>query len=659
MAITLGDAILYLKANPDALNRELDKSGTKAKSWAGELGGVLKNAISVALGGLIETGFRKVTEGIVSIGKQALDVGMDYQSSLNMFQAVSGATGDQMLRVAKLAKELGADMSLPATSAGNAAEAMTELAKAGLSVEDVLAAAKGTLQLAAAGNLSEARSAEIAANALNSFKLKGSDANRVANLLAAAANASSGEVTDMADSLQMVSAVAAASGIPIQNVVAMISEMANSGIQGSDAGTSLKQMFLSLQAPTKAASNTLNDLGIKVYDSSGNMRDMAVLIAEFSNKLGGLTQEQRSTALATIFGSDAIRAANIVLAGGVDSYNKMLTAVTEAGAASELAGARMKGLKGALEGLKSQWETSLLTLAEPLLEPLDRAVRALADKAPTLLDPVLKGIGEGLGGFVTRLTAAFEKGGLDGLWQQIQSEVQTGWDTIIWPKLKEWGGKFWEWVTGKEGAQTQVPSTMNRLIETLKKWAEDPTTQAQLAAFGERAGRGLVTGAQVVLTNAATWAPIWSELAISLGESLAPAALEAGGAFGAYFIKSVYESVGLGSQFKGGLQALMNFKHLIEGNQAPGRAGGGSVFGGIPSLVGEGGPELFWPGQNGTITPNNSLAELIGTMRALMQVMAASASRPNQLAMYGGQTFPSVGGAGDMMAQLNALALGR
>lgn len=382
MAIQLGGA--YGKI-------ELDASGVRrgvgqAQSALGGLRGSMQSAFSVATGFLAANIFQKAMDGMVGAVKGGLDVAMDYQSSMNMMQAVSGATEEQMAKVGQMAKKLGADMTLPATSAGDAAGAMTELAKAGLSVDEALAAAKGTLQLAAAGQVSEAAAAEIAANAINAWRnaageaaLTGDDAVMVADLLAGAANASSGEVTDMADSLKMASAVFAAAGIPIEDTVAAIGEMSNAGIAGSDAGTSLKQMLLSLQAPTDKSRKLMAQMGVEVYDSQGQMRDFRDIIGGFNKGLEGLTQEQRNQALATIFGSDAVRAANVVLGGGVEAFDKMKGAVTKEGAAAELAGARMKGLRGAIEGMKSQVETALLTLAEPMLGPLEEGMRGFAD----------------------------------------------------------------------------------------------------------------------------------------------------------------------------------------------------------------------------------------------------------------------------------------
>jgi TP901 family phage tail tape measure protein len=334
-------------------------------------------------GGILTAG---ITLPLIGVSKQALTSAMDYQSALNLMQAVSGATDEQMQKVAETAKALGADMNLPATSAGDAALAMTELAKAGLSVNDTLAAAKGVLQLAAAGALDEASAAEIVANALNAFNLGGLRGYQGSGFAFAAANASSAEVTDMADSLTMSAAVFSSANIPIEELVASIGQMANAGIKSSDAGTSLKQMILSLQAPSNKAADLMSDLGISIYDTSGNMLPFGDIISQFSGKLSGLTQEEKNSALATIFGSDAVRAANIILMGGGDAHNKMKDAVTQTGAATELANAKMEGFKGALEGLKSQVETVCLAIAEPFLDTLEGWARRLADLIPKIMD---------------------------------------------------------------------------------------------------------------------------------------------------------------------------------------------------------------------------------------------------------------------------------
>lgn len=309
---------------------------------------------------------RWVTLPLLGVGAAATKLAADFDRNMNVLQATSNATAAEMETLRDAAQELGADLTLPGTSAADAAEAMLELSKAGLEVNDTLGASRGVLQMAAAGQISNAKAAEIAANAMNAFGLAGSEATRVADLLAASANASSADIADMADALKMSSAVFAAAGVPIEDLTTAIAEMANAGIQGSDAGTSLKQMMLSLQAPTDKAAKLMQDLGIAVYDSQGAMLPMEQIIGNFENALGGLTQEQRNAALAAIFGSDAVRAANVVLMGGVDAFNEMRDAVTEEGAAAKLAEAQNKGLGGMFDKIKSAAETAMLAGIQPL-----------------------------------------------------------------------------------------------------------------------------------------------------------------------------------------------------------------------------------------------------------------------------------------------------
>ena len=380
MSITAAKLLVLIGADTGELNRGLDDANSRFNGFADKLSRAGTRLTAA------------VTLPVLGVGAVAAKGLMDFDTNLNVLEATAGATGAEMDALRAKANELGADLTLPGTSAADAAEAMLELSKAGLDVKNTLAASRGVLQLSAAGQLSNAQSAEIAANALNMFKLRAEETNRVADLLAASANASSAEVKDVADSLQMAGSVAASAGMPIEDLVTMISEMANAGIQGSDAGTSLKQMLLSLQAPTDKATGMMQQLGISVYDMNGNMLPARELIGQFSSALGGLTQDQRNAALATIFGSDAVRAANIVLMGGVDAFDEMNAAVTKEGAAAELAGARMKGLGGAAEAMKSSIETALLAAVQPFQGDLENLAMKIAETANAFseLDPEMQ-----------------------------------------------------------------------------------------------------------------------------------------------------------------------------------------------------------------------------------------------------------------------------
>jgi TP901 family phage tail tape measure protein len=299
-----------------------------------------------------------------------------FETSMNQLQVIAGATEAQMQSMQDAALELGAATSF---SSGEAAEGMLELAKAGLSTDQVLASIGGTLDLAAAGGLSVAQAAEISANALNTFGLNASEAGRVADMLAAAANSSSVEVTDMAMGMQMAGAVFAANQVPIEDLSTAIALLGNNGIKGSDAGTSLKTMLMRLTAPTDEAAAVMRRLGIQVYNADGSMRGFEDIVGQLESSTSGLTDEQRNLALTTMFGADAIRAANVLIAEGADSYAEMKGQVMAAGAAGEVADSKLKGLAGAIEYAKGSVESALITAFLPFTDMLGGMIRQVAD----------------------------------------------------------------------------------------------------------------------------------------------------------------------------------------------------------------------------------------------------------------------------------------
>jgi hypothetical protein len=211
---------------------------------------------------------------------------------------------------------------------------------------------------------------------------------------------------------------------------------------------------------------------------------------------------------------------------------------------------------------------------------LDAVTKDISGKTSGWADLVAGWLGPTIG----RLQAAAQTGGIQGVMAEIGKLINEGWTLHVQPKLQEWATKFFEWITGKDGAQAQVPSTMSKLLVSIRKWADDSDTQDQMGAFGETVSRALMKGVGVVLKDGAgTWMPIWSDMALVAGENLIPAAFELGGAFSAHFLMGLYESLGLGAQFKGGLGALMNIKHFLTGTSSTtnNSTSNQTVYGGI------------------------------------------------------------------------------
>ncbi|MBM7860419.1 phage tail tape measure protein [Lentzea nigeriaca] len=330
---------------------------------------------------------------VAAVGlKEVLRLGVDYSSQLNTLQSVTQATGLQMTQVGNLAKQLGADMTLPATSAADAAAAMTELAKGGLSVDQAMTAAKGTLQLAAAAQIDAARAAEIQSDALNQFGLAASEAGHVADVLANTANAASGEVVDIAAALKFVGPVAKTVGADIDSVATAIGLIATQGIRGEQAGTSLRGMIASLAAPSKPAAEALNTLGIKAFDASGKFVGLRAITEQLAAAKGRLTEATFTEAAATAFGNEGMTVASALASTGAKAFDDMATSVTRAGGAADVAAAQTKGLGGAWEGLKSQLETTGIGIFEAIDGPLEDAVRSAAEHIEGWNDEIVQGI---------------------------------------------------------------------------------------------------------------------------------------------------------------------------------------------------------------------------------------------------------------------------
>jgi TP901 family phage tail tape measure protein len=170
-----------------------------------------------------------VTAPLAGIATAAISSAADFEQSMNVMAQVTGATGDQMATLQAQALNLGAVTSF---SAGEAAEAMLELGKAGLAPDEIMGAIAGTMDLAAAGGLDLAQAATIAANAMNAFQLPAEKVTDVANMLAAAANASSVDVTDLAAGVQMAGAVFASNGQSVEALNVDFAEFVE-GVNGS------------------------------------------------------------------------------------------------------------------------------------------------------------------------------------------------------------------------------------------------------------------------------------------------------------------------------------------------------------------------------------------------------------------------------------------
>lgn len=307
-----------------------------------------------------------------------------FEQALNELQAVTQANEGDLERLSELAKQLGSDINLPAVTAQTAANAMTELAKAGLDVADVMGAVRGTLQLATAANIDAASAARIQASALNAFNLAGEDAGRVADLLAQASVESQASMQDLALALQQSAAVANLSGLEIEQLVAALTLLANRGLIGSDAGTSLRTALLRLIPTTREAAQFMEVLGINIDRTRTLGEQLPDLLDQYQDSLSRLNPTLRQATLAQIAGQDAVRSLSFLIEGGGDEFERYTALVDEAGAAQRLSEARTKGLLGALEGLNSQIQTLAINVGGLFTPALEGVIRTITE----MIEPI-------------------------------------------------------------------------------------------------------------------------------------------------------------------------------------------------------------------------------------------------------------------------------
>jgi TP901 family phage tail tape measure protein len=248
-----------------------------------------------------------------------------------------------------------------AYSAGAAADAEGELAKAGVSVRDILGGGlAGALNLAAAGQLDVGDAAGYAATAMTQFKLSGSDIPHVADLLAAAAGKAQGEVSDVGEALKQGGLVASQFGLSIEETTGALGAFASAGLIGSDAGTSLKTMLLSLANPTGEAGDLMKKLGINAYDAQGQFIGLTNFSGQLQKALGGMSDQQRNAALSIIFGSDAIRAANVLYSQGKQGIADWIKQVNDTGFAAQVAAQKTDNLAGDLMHLRGALDAAAI-----------------------------------------------------------------------------------------------------------------------------------------------------------------------------------------------------------------------------------------------------------------------------------------------------------
>lgn len=295
---------------------------------------------------------------LLGIAAAAVKVSADFEKSMSGVRAATRETASNMGLLRAAALKAGADTAFSATQA---ADGITELAKAGISTQAILSGGlAGALNLAAAGQIDVGEAAETAASAMTQFGLAGNQVPHIADLLSAGSSKAQGSVHDLGEALGQSGQVASQMGLSIEDTVGALTEFASAGLTGSDAGTSFKQMLLSLTPSSTQAAAAMKKYGLSFFDANGNLKSFQQIAGTLQSGLGDLTKEQQASALKTIFGADAYRTAAIAMDGGAAAADKWRQAVADQGFAAKAAAILTDNLRGDIERLGGSVQSAMI-----------------------------------------------------------------------------------------------------------------------------------------------------------------------------------------------------------------------------------------------------------------------------------------------------------
>jgi TP901 family phage tail tape measure protein len=311
--------------------------------------------------------------GIVGGLAVATKASADFEARMANVKTLAKASSAEMIALRSAAMHAGTGYGY---TANQVAEAEAEMVKAGVSLRDMMGGGlKGTLALAAAGQMNVADATQIAASAMTQFRLKGAALPHVADLLAAGADKALGSVQELGNGLSQVGTTAHQSGLSIEQTTGTLTAFAQAGLIGERGGTTFKQMLLRLENPSKQAADVMHKYGLSLYDANGQIKTMPQLAGNLQHAFEHLTPAQRNAALGTIFGSRAIQGANIMMSEGVKGMASWIRKVNDQGFAAQQAGGKLNSLEGDWQKLKAAGENALISIGSGAQSPLRHLVQ--------------------------------------------------------------------------------------------------------------------------------------------------------------------------------------------------------------------------------------------------------------------------------------------
>ena len=360
-----------------AAGNNMDETGKKTVS----LGDIIKaNLISSA----IINGVKALANGLKTLATAAVGVGSDFESGMTLVAATMGITTEEIAagseefdKLQKAAKEAGATTQFSATQA---AEALNYMALAGYDADKSIETLPTVLNLAAAGGMDLATASDMVTDSMSALGDAAGTTEGFVDKMAKTSQKSNTNVQQLGEAILTVGGTAKnlAGGVVEMNTVLGI--FADNGVKGAEGGTALRNVILSLTAPTDKAKKQMEALDLQVFDANENMRQLNETFNDLNGILGTMTQGEQTEVLNSIFNKVDLKSVNALLANSGERFDELSGYISDCdGAAADMAATMNDNLQGKVTILKSGLEGLGIAAYEKFKTPLTNAVENITE----------------------------------------------------------------------------------------------------------------------------------------------------------------------------------------------------------------------------------------------------------------------------------------
>ena len=393
-----------IENNKDAV----DKSSKSTGAWKENLANIGKALGTI--GSMATKAIGAATGAVTAFAAKSVQAGMSFDSSMSQVAATMGTTVDQISDLRDFAMDMGASTAFSATEA---ADALNYMALAGYNSEEAMTALPTVLNLAASGGIDLASASDMVTDAQSALGLSMEESAELVDKMAKTASKSNTSVSQLGSAILTIGGTAKNLAGGTTELATALGILADNGVKGAEGGTALRNIILSLSAPTEKAAAVMASLGVSAYDSFGNLRPLEDTFTDLNNSLSQLTQEEQTNALNNIFNKVDLNSVNALLANTGERFDELSGYIgNAAGAAQEMASVQLDNLEGDITLFKSALEGAQITISDQLT-------------------PTLRGFVQFGSDAISTLSTAFSEGGLTGAMDALGSILSDGLNMVI------------------------------------------------------------------------------------------------------------------------------------------------------------------------------------------------------------------------------------